>query len=352
VTDRVYLLGAPGRLGGACTEAWHTLRLWRRVGDLDVHVVPTWSMDDAFLPGLESLGIPVHRTTEDNLESVPGLAGSVVVAFCNGHFLEVYGRLRAMGCRLAWANCMCWTFQGELENYRKHAPPEAVIFQSEWQRQCLEPQLREHGYDPKAGHLIRGAFDVDDGWDFDPRPHTPGGDFVLGKLARPDVDKWSSNLWPIYGRVQYRQRKALVMGMDANTSKKLGGTPDWAEWLKPNAMPVRDYYRKIHCLLTVNGGAAENWPRIGLEAFASGVPVVAQREWGWREMIDEGRTGFLASSDEELAHWAAVLAYDEPLRLRIARNARERLVDDLACHARLMAAWQRLFDGVVSGRPS
>ena len=27
---RIFLMGYPGDLGGACTEAWHTVKLWRR----------------------------------------------------------------------------------------------------------------------------------------------------------------------------------------------------------------------------------------------------------------------------------------------------------------------------------
>jgi hypothetical protein len=37
---RVFLAGYPGEMGGANTEAWHTVKLRRRVG-LDVHLVPT-----------------------------------------------------------------------------------------------------------------------------------------------------------------------------------------------------------------------------------------------------------------------------------------------------------------------
>ena len=53
----------------------------------------------------------------------------------------------------------------------------------------------------------------------------------------------------------------------------------------------------------VNGGARENWPRAGLEAMAAGVPIVAQNDWGWREMIEHGVTGFLGGDDCELADY-------------------------------------------------
>jgi glycosyltransferase involved in cell wall biosynthesis len=225
------------------------------------------------------------------------------------------------------------------------------LFQSDFQRSEIEPLLAEYGYDPASGHLIRGAFDVD-GWQFQPRPHARGEAFVVGRAARPDKDKWSSNTWPIYERIQYRNKRALMLGMDERTHEKLGPPPDWADCLRPMALSSHDFFRQLHCTLPVNGGARENWPRAGLEAMAAGVPVVAQDEWGWREMIVHGETGFLGSCDEELAHYAALLAYDEDLRLEIATSARRRLEADLAAADRIWHGWQRLFDFVGSPEPA
>ena len=73
---------------------------------------------------------------------------------------------------------------------------------------------------------------------------------------------------------------------------------------------------------------------------------MAQNQWGWREMIEHGVTGFLGSCDEELAHYAAVLAYDEELRVSIVHAARQRLENELADAQTSGAAWLRLFEAV------
>jgi hypothetical protein len=64
-------------------------------------------------------------------------------------------------------------------------------------------------------------------------------------------------------------------------------------------------------------------------------------------MIVHGETGFLGSCDEELAHYAAMLAYDENLRLKICKNAHERLVDDLAKPEHIWQGWERLFQALT-----
>ena len=135
------------------------------------------------------------------------------------------------------------------------------------------------------------------------------------------------------------------MGVDERTLAKLG-PPPWASILRPMAIPTPQFFATLHCLLPVNGGARENWPRAGLEAFAAGVPVVAQNDWGWKEMIEHGVTGFLGDCDEELAHHAATLAYDEDLRMKIVHAAREKLIAEFANPEVLAAAWLKLFQGV------
>lgn len=341
---KLFLMGYPGDLGGACTEAWHTVKLWRQFG-VDVHLIPTWRCDERWQDRVDQLGCATHVATPERLDEVAGLAGSIVVSFCNAAFLETAPRLRELGCRLVWANCMTWLFEAERKFYRESGTFDAYMFQSEFQRGLLEAELAEFGYAPDRGYLIRGAFDLDD-WPFRPRAHGPGDVFVVGRAARPDKDKWSSNTWPIYERIQFRNKRALMLGMNDRTHEKLGTPPDWADCLKPMAIDALQFFANLHCLLPVNGGARENWPRAGLEAMAAGVPIVAQNEWGWQEMIEHGETGFLGNCDEELSHFAATLAYDEDLRLSLVRNARRRLEEELAEPNRIWDGWKRLFDGL------
>jgi glycosyltransferase involved in cell wall biosynthesis len=138
-----------------------------------------------------------------------------------------------------------------------------------------------------------------------------------------------------------------MLGVDNRTLEKLGPPPEWASCLRPMAIEAKQFYSCLHCLLPVNGGARENWPRAGLEAFATGVPVVAQNEWGWREMIEHGVTGFLGSNDSELAHYTAMLAYDEELRQQIIENARKHLVEQHANPDIIWEQWKNVFQSMA-----
>ncbi len=77
-------------------------------------------------------------------------------------------------------------------------------------------------------------------------------------------------------------------------------------------------------LLLVPSAGHEATTRVILEAFAAGVPVIAFPSGGIPEVVEDGVTGLLANSPEEMAHRAIHLLMGDPCRLiSIAQAARE-----------------------------
>ena len=339
----IFFLGYPGPMGGANTECWHTAKVWRQAG-IDVTFIPTWGCDPATEARLAAIGCStLHVASAEALRTLPTFAGSIVVGMCNNNVTRARQALLDLRCRLVWVNCMTFLFPDEAATWRIR-PADAYVFQSEFQKNELEKHLLPLGYNHGMGHLIRGAFALDE-IPFRPLPHKPGDDFCIGRLARPDLDKWSSNHWHILGRVPYAKRRGLAMGWNAGLERKCGQRPPWAETFPPQQIAVPAFLARCHAMLGLNGGARENWPRIGLEAMAAGVPLVAQNEWGWREMIVDGETGFLTNSDDEMAYRLAQLAYDEDLRLELAANAYDHLLH-LADPERIGGQWLNLFESL------
>jgi hypothetical protein len=318
--------------------------LWRQFG-LPVTFIPTWKPAAPWQTRLERIGCNTFRTTPQGLAAVPGLRRSVVVSFCNSEFLRHADRFRDLGCKVIWVGCMTWLFSAERRHYRRRGPFDRYVFKSAYQRSELQPQLAKFGARPEQCHLIRGAFSCDE-FPFRPLAHEPGTPFVLGRISRAAPDKYARNTWAIYAKVPHPV-KARVMGWSRPVEQKLGGPPRWAECLPAGAETPQQFFGSLHGMLQVNGGDAENWPRSGLEAMASGVPIVAQNRWGWREMIRHGETGYLADNDDELAFYAGRLACEEDRRLAIARRARHALQQDLANPEAIWAGWRRLFEGLA-----
>jgi len=76
-------------------------------------------------------------------------------------------------------------------------------------------------------------------------------------------------------------------------------------------------------LVLVPSAAHEATTRVILEAFAAGIPVVAFRSGGIPEVIEDGRTGFLADGVEEMSRLTVDLLSDRALMGRVSRDARE-----------------------------
>jgi hypothetical protein len=339
----VFVIGYPGGLGGANTECWHTLRLWRRFG-LEVTLIPTWTADAVWRDRTDRLGCRTVTASPETLGAVPGLKGAVAVSFCNTHFLRHAGRFHDLGCRIVWVNCMTWLFPDERRHYRRHGPLDRYVFQSDYQEAELLPQLARFGVAPEQCRRIRGAFCWDE-FPFAPRPHEAATPLVIGRLSRAAADKYAADTWSTYARIAEPIR-ARLMGWNRAVEKKLGPPPPWAECLAECAEPPLDFLRTLHAMIPVNGGAGENWPRCGLEAMAAGVPIVAENRWGWREMIRHGQTGYLADSPEEMARYANRLAVDESHRLEIARRARKAIEEELANPEEIWSKWKGLFESL------
>ncbi len=80
---------------------------------------------------------------------------------------------------------------------------------------------------------------------------------------------------------------------------------------------------KIDLLLVPSTGQEAN-PRVILEAFAAGVPVIAFRSGGIPEIIEDGVNGFLARSAEEMARLTIRLLSDErSILAEVAGTGRE-----------------------------
>jgi glycosyltransferase involved in cell wall biosynthesis len=336
----VFVIGYPSDIGGANTELWHTVKLWRRFG-LPVTLVPTWQADPLWKARLDSIGCRTVVSNPDDLENVPGLAGGVVVSLCNTKFLAVADRIRRLGCRVVWLGCMNWLFPAERLHCTRHGCFDRHVFQSRYQRDQLVPQLRRFGFDDGQARVIRGPLDADE-FPFAPRAHTPGEPLVIGRISRPAREKFARNLWQIYGRTPHPVY-ARLLGWGPDIEARLGRPPQWAECLPSCAEPVAGFLGQLHAMVHAGGAAVENWPRVGLEAMAAGVPLVVDASGGWTEMIEHGHTGYLCRTEDEFAHCTARLACDEEHRLAIARAAREKLVMDLACPETIWAQWRAVF---------
>lgn len=173
------------------------------------------------------------------------------------------------------------------------------------------------------------------------------GYFGMGRVSRDDATKYPEDFWRIFAKVNSPlPTKTFVLGFGENAKRKCGDEPpcDWLDWLywEPGATTPNDVYRRIHVLIHKTGGSRENWPRTILEAMAAGVAVIAEDDYALPQLIENGVTGFLCKSSDEMSYRASQLAFDEPLRKKIVRAAYERFLMEHANRDLSFKPWRTL----------
>jgi hypothetical protein len=347
----VTVLGCPGPVGGARVESGHTILLWRRMG-IDVTVIPTggdnWRIpaDNPWMARLDATGCRLVEAGPLEWATVPGLAGGIVSAWCNGQVSKHWAILHALGCRLVWSPCMCYTQPAEDHAFMHHGPPAAVHFQSRHQESRLAETCDRWNVPSNRQFLIRGALELAD-FPFRPLVHRWRWPFHCGRLARAAEAKWPQDLWQMLSPVRSHgvDLRVFAQGWSEGARIKAGSLPPWAVGWPQDTLDSRSFLAACHALLCVNGGDEENWPRVGLEAMAAGVPVIAEKLWGWPEMIDHGVTGLLCHTPADVVDAIIRLEKDADFRMGIVQQAREA-VERLTAPENIGACWRNLFRSI------
>ena len=348
---KVFLFGVPNTIGGATVESGDSVLLWKRMG-VDVTVIhllscsckeKTSGTSWEWMERLEEAGIEIHSVAAGNLASISGLAGSIVVDFCNHHAAHCWAELRGMGCKLIHSPCMTFPAMHEYEAFCK-TPPTAIHFQSRFQMGQLWPTYEAKGC--RINRRIPGAFEP-----LPFRPMRPRGNdvFSVGRLARPCRTKWPTDLWYMLGmaRKELSPRgidlRGICMGWNKEVEFHCGVAPEWAATIPPDCMAACDFLSVCHVLICANWGAMEeNWPRVGLEAMAAGVPILADCRGGWCEMIEHGVSGLLCHGPSEFVDGIVELARNEDRRQALIKGGRARLTE-IADQERIGLAWLDFF---------
>ena len=341
----IWVAGYPSFLGGADTELDHLLDLWRQ-HDLQVHLVPSFPPDPVMKALCDERGFLTHEYHDGIFQD------RVVISFCNGEFLKKLSLIAKTGKpRLVlWANCMTWNFDDELAAHEQGLI-DYFLFQSRYQREMLVPALSQRndvrileGYRPFFNLQNRSQklqYRLDRNLDY----------FGVGRASRDDGNKYAADTWMTFAKVSSpRPIKVFMLGFGEHAQNKCGSQPscNWLDWMywSPGAIPITEFFERIHVMIHRTGGSRENWPRIVLEAWASGVVVIVDNDFGVAEMVTNDVNGYCVNSSDEASFRASQIAFDEPLRQRLAQAAYETLLKEHASAERSMAPFEELFSKI------
>lgn len=105
----------------------------------------------------------------------------------------------------------------------------------------------------------------------------------------------------------------------------------------------------VHCHCFVIASRTEGVPRVLIEAWASGKPVIGTRVGGIPDLIEDGKNGFLVEPDniEELSKQLAVLLGDPQLAHEMGERGRQ-FVQDQYSTEKYLDNFQRMIGDIIA----
>jgi len=307
------VVGFPSIYGGAGVELNHQLTLWKEM-DLDVHVVPTWNASGEAL-----YNKTLHRATIHKAKDYSALKGMPVISFCNDVFLTDIAKIKEQASKTIFVNCMTWLFNDEKKAH-KEGLIDLFLYQSHRTQGMGNDKLKEinENYNWK---IFNSFFDAAE---FPFHYNRPRDKFRFGRISREDGDKYSKDQMFIYhNMVAPVGKSGIILGFDKRSEKKIGTPPDWIRTYPGNGITVQEFYAHSSCVIQ-KADTTENWPRVGMEAMASGSILIVDKRGGWEEMVEHGVTGWLCESDRDMIYYSSRMAYEHEEREIMALKAKER----------------------------
>lgn len=341
MSQKVYVHGFPGLYGGAQTELHHQIRIWQKL-DLEVHLIPSQRgyLTDSLYPELTRSGIVVHDI--DQFEVIE--RGAPVFGFCSRNFLRSIDMIRQHSTNTVFVNCMTWLFEEE-KLRQAEGKIRTFLYQNEDVRQIQAPQLRAINKSAGSKFFTFVPFFDSSRFPFiEKRSHEF---FGCGRISRQDQDKFAPWTLNVYERfVSPRPKVGLFLGFDERSQKKVGKPSPWIIVARDQTKVSQQEFYKLAEIVLQPTDTVENWPRVGLEAMASGSVLIVDRRGGWQRMIEHGKTGFLCNGPDDFVYYASKMAYEPDVRDRMAEEAHRR-GKQLAGEDASKASWKEVFEFII-----
>ena len=306
--------------------------VWHRMG-IELHVVPSHLITDPRIHTYVSSLATIHP-----VEDFGAFSGIPVISFCKKEFLINAGKLKGMASATIWVNCMTWTFLKERRAHRKGFI-DLHIYQTKHGMSKITAKLRKDN--SKLNYAMVTPY-----FNSEKFPYIEDRDesiFCFGRISRDDVAKIMPSTLQIYETINSpKTKKAIILGIQKQKNHLGDVNQDWINLYPPSGISQQEFYKACDAIVQTSD-CYENWPRVGLEAMASGSVLIVYKNDGWSGQIIHGETGYLCNSPRDFAFYASHLAHHPEIRNKIAKNAKEHL-EELAGFEASSKSWELAFN--------
>lgn len=330
---KIGIVGFPALYGGAGVELDHQMTLWHEMG-YELHLIPTMK----HIENEPLLGKTLYRATIHEYGDYEVLKGMPVISFCNDIFLTDIAKIKEVAEKTIFVNCMTWLFNDEKKAH-KDGLIDLFLYQSKRTQGKVNDDLKKIN-DNYNWKVFNSWFD-DSAFPF----HTTRDEskFRFGRISREDGDKYyKRSLWIYETMVAPVLKDGIILGFDNRSEKKIGTPPPWIRTYPGGGITQKEFYAHSACIIQP-ADTTENWPRVGMEAMASGSLLIVDKRGGWEDMIIHGETGWLCDDERSFVYHASRAAFEVKERQVMVKNAKEFLVEELNNKEKSIENWKEIF---------
>jgi glycosyltransferase involved in cell wall biosynthesis len=310
----LYLFGVPGKVGGAATKIRHLILLLRH--DFKITVVSSniaAAKDKDIRTFLQTIAVPfcLHKDLPEKTEGI-------ALAICEVDFFTTKRAedVKRRGMKLVFSNEMMWEFKGEAEA-AKAGLIDKVLYVSDFQAEKFTEIY--HGI-PSA---IPGNYVAPEDFEFKDRQNAT---FTIGRLSRPDPDKYPEDFPIFYEELGLEDVKYRVMAWDDKMKRKYGWYrfgPEW-ELLGPNKEDTEKFLHSLDLFVYPLGHKfKESWGRSTVEAMLTGCVPLVPAGHQFHNLLVHGESGFICRSFSDYRDIVHELHDNYPLREKLGRQCAE-----------------------------
>jgi hypothetical protein len=312
--SKLYLFGIPGKIGGASTKIRHLIYLLKDVFDLTVILNGvSWLKNQEVTSFLKRQGVRYCL-----LKDLPKHLDGTALVICELDFFSTkqHEEVKRRGLKLIFSNEMMWEFKGEAEAV-KAGLIDKVHFVSSFQAAKFAELYRDI---PSA---IPGNYVAPEDFEFKDRHNAT---FTIGRLSRPDPDKYPEDFPVFYEELRLPEIKYRVMAWDDKLKQKYRWHrfgPEW-ELLGPQKEDTEKFLHTLDLFVYPLGhNFKESWGRSTVEAMLTGCVPLVPAGHQFHNLIVHGESGFICSSFEEYRELARELFANHPWRMKLSRQCAE-----------------------------
>lgn len=144
--------------------------------------------------------------------------------------------------------------------------------------------------------------------------------FTIGRHSRDVPEKHHRQDPSLYRLLDWNGFRTRIMGGTC-LSPACPGTSG-IELLPAGSMAAEEFLRSLDCFFYRTGEWAEPSGRVVMEALASGLPAIVHENGGYTDWIEQGRNGYVFSTQEEALELLRHLAHEPELCQDMGRAAR------------------------------